>query len=166
MPVCPNCNRQLKKRKSSDGIIDACPSCKGQAVGLGVLRRLNVAPGMITAIWQKVMELDVFGNRQCPHCGKTMSQISKSFDEKMMTLDICKRCQVFWFDPNELEALPIQEILPTSEDDELSEKARLALARLKISERSKQNSDLEEVTRIGSWVDIIFIMIRNFIRSS
>jgi Zn-finger nucleic acid-binding protein len=147
MPNCPNCRQPLTRVQTGSGITYDCPGCGGRLIGLGVLRHLDISQNLLTEIWQRVVKLPGVGNRACPHCGQTMTQIGKSFNGGMLTLDICGHCQCIWFDTKELESLPRREPeSPKLKDQELSPKAREALAMFMTAERQRQENIFDKDT--------------------
>ena len=56
-----------------------------------------------------------------------------------LRLDVCKRCDFVWFDPNELEAAPPAPVKPQKPDEyELPQKAREAIALYKVQQMADQ----------------------------
>jgi Zn-finger nucleic acid-binding protein len=133
-------------------------------IGLGVLRRQDISQALITEIWQRVIKLPGVGNRTCPHCDGTMTQISKHIDDHLLTLDICSRCQCIWFDPRELESMPKRELLPLSnKDTELSAEAKVALAKFQVGEMKNTRAELDEAAYASENAFIfLFTVIKNF----
>ena len=75
------------------------------AANLAVLRR-HLKPGLVSNFWQRMVAAGAPSYRPCPVCHDTMHSFEISLDGHEISLDLCKKCQVIWFDAGELEALP------------------------------------------------------------
>jgi membrane associated rhomboid family serine protease/ribosomal protein L37AE/L43A len=100
--LCPQCKVDLERRIDGDRVMWVCPRCSGRTVGMGLLRR-TVARDYANRIWSEAIEAERVGDRDCPSCGRRMLTSST----KAVDLDVCKGCQLVWFDPGEFEAAPI-----------------------------------------------------------
>lgn len=149
MPTCPNCKTELNRKTTPQGIVYSCYTCKGKAIGLGVLRKASIDQAMITEFWSKVMSDQNYGTRPCPHCGKTMIQILRALGGVTVALDICKSCQSFWFDKGEPQSMPDTAKKKAVKEKELSPKAKEALAKFQIRERHKQDIDMANAEFYG-----------------
>ena len=128
---CCNCHENLVKTKGPNGLYWKCSSCKGRAVSLSILRRV-LDKKYVNQMWQSAFKAKNLG-QDCPICRKAMYEIYKP--EQDVYLDVCKRCQFVWFDPNEYEVAPKIEKVPAKEDNSaLSKEAiqMLAIAKVKL----------------------------------
>lgn len=102
---CPVCKHHLIRNRDELGVIWACVSCGGRAVGMPVLRRV-IAGDFVSRIWNRARS---GGGRQkchCPRCKIFMNEIPIRTDHSVLNLDVCIRCHLIWFDPNEYEKIP------------------------------------------------------------
>ncbi len=125
---CPECQIDLQKDKSLRGLLWQCPQCSGVAANLAVLRKL-LGQDVALKFWREAMS-STPASQPCPSCAQPMSVFSCDMDHNAIELDLCKRCQLIWFDKDELEAFPMEAVAA----DPLSPEARkmLALAELEL----------------------------------
>ncbi len=103
---CPNCKAPLVRTQGDHGVFWVCPSCGGRAVGVGFLRK-SISNEYITQLWVAAREGRGIRHRPCPVCGKAMHEVPPPADTALgPTLDVCRVCQLVWFDPSEYEKLP------------------------------------------------------------
>lgn len=133
MFTCPNCNNQLTQSKSKVGIFWFCQGCNGRAVTFPVLRKA-IDKNTANRLWLLAVDERGTEGRACPGCERSMCEIPFGPSELGLRLDVCRRCQIVWFDPKEYELLPPAALTTreTKEDQVLSEEAREALAMLKL----------------------------------
>ena len=75
-------------------------------------------------------------------------------DNHTIGLDLCKKCQVVWFDGGELESLP-KAVAPK---DDLSPEVKQQMAILKIQQENVLKAELEDnVARFNNWTNITSI---------
>lgn len=123
---CPNCGVGLEEMNTKAGILFACPACSGAMISLAVLRR-SVNPDAIRLIWQNVTHSQTPGPRLCPACEQHMMPVPATSQPTAPTLDVCRLCQMIWFDPSEYDAMP-KPPPPPKADKPLSPEAKQALA--------------------------------------
>ena len=146
MFLCPNCESRLSRSVGEQGVIWTCPSCRGHAVGLALLRRL-VERHEINCLWQAARHNKTPGLRCCPACENPMVEISARPEPGSFKLDVCVPCEFFWFDTHEFESMPVAE--PELSEDEaksarpLPQAAREAIA-LAEMERIREQTQGEE----------------------
>ncbi|MGH2806385.1 MAG: rhomboid family intramembrane serine protease [Actinomycetota bacterium] len=119
--LCPQCNVELARHMHANGVTWVCPRCRGRTVGMGLLRR-SVARDYANRLWSEAVEAGRLGGRACPSCSREMIQAAT----RSIDLDVCKGCQLVWFDPGEYEAAPL---LPVAPRQRLPEQALEAVAR-------------------------------------
>lgn len=80
--------------------------------------------------------------RPCFHCARIMVEVADvpTEGDHDLSLDVCDRCQLIWFDPGELDLLPKQP--PSGKAPELSPRARELLAVYEI-ERIQRDAERE-----------------------
>jgi len=126
---CPECKIDLQMDKSLKGILWQCQQCSGVAANLAVLRKL-LGQDVASNFWREAMS-STPANRPCPSCHQALHAFKCDVDHNAIELDLCKRCQIIWFDKGELEAFPIEAV---AVDDMPSDiKQRLALAKTRAN---------------------------------
>lgn len=103
---CPRCERDLAGPSSHGGPGYRCEGCGGRAVTLAGLRRRHT-PSALRAVWQATSPDREIG---CPACHARMLAVKPDLGEVPLALDVCRRCQLVWFDADELDRLPALEI--------------------------------------------------------
>ena len=98
---CPNCGSSLIRTAGDRGIFFSCEGCKGRSVGVALLRR-TVERSFVNDIWSRSESAPGSG-RDCPSCSNEMRAVDVTPTE---TLDVCKPCQLVWFDPSAFELAP------------------------------------------------------------
>ena len=139
MFTCPHCNATLIRRKSPVlGLVWVCPSCRGRAMTLELLRRAVPQP-MVNRLWQRARSGEHPVNRSCPACKRRMAEVPVALDaDRTLHLDVCTGCHVVWFDPREFESLPKLPPKPV-EKEQLSPEAREAIAMAKLDALNQQS---------------------------
>jgi membrane associated rhomboid family serine protease len=143
MLECPNCSAVLIRQKRPEGIVYACKRCKGLAATLPVVRRVGARRDYLNKVWIGAQQPNAPKIRTCPHCGVKMSQTTPVGESVRLTLDVCKRCALIWFDSKEFPALP-RTFKSASQPEPavaLHPKAREALAMHKIKEIKEREED-------------------------
>ena len=123
--ICPRCGAALEKSAYNGRIGFVCPERHGIAMTLGAVRALCGSRELVNLLWHKSGESGSEGGAPCPVCGKPMSKVTLDVEGQPLELDICRRCQEVWFDPNELEMLPPKP--PEPEPEKLSQTVRETL---------------------------------------
>jgi Zn-finger nucleic acid-binding protein len=139
-----------------DGLMWKCEVCSGMAANVSVLR--NYLKGdTVKKLWLKAITASTPSNRKCPCCVNMMNEFTVSRDNRQIHLDLCRTCQLMWFDKNELEAFPRAKKLAGPNMDE-----NLALAKIRLdAELENEQSSSENI--IGLVIDILFMIIRFFL---
>ena len=126
---CPHCNRELARELFKKKVLFRCPDCGGQFVTISALRGLAQSKEFVNTLWRNALHSQQPGVL-CPGCGKPTRQVLLFPDmNSALELDVCTRCQSVWFDPSELESLPLNEI----PDEKLSPEAKEAIAAYAIA---------------------------------
>ncbi len=100
MIVCPRCAHPLEARKTEHGRAWFCGGCRGNAVLLPVIRRLNQT--VAEDLWRNVASAAV-GKVACPFCRTSMQVIHAA--GRRPEVDFCKACLAVWCDAGEREAM-------------------------------------------------------------
>ena len=127
MFVCPNCDRELDRIQSEDGLFWSCRTCRSRAVGMGVLRRV-VEKDYVNRAWKASAEGGATG-RACPLCRRAMASVAPGPHD----IDVCRSCQFMWFDAGEYEAAPkpvrpAKKVLPQDALESIARKHAEAIA--------------------------------------
>ena len=66
----------------------------------------------VVRVWAVARLRTDAGGRLCPVCSGPMVEVPSLPDYVSPTLDVCRRCHVFWFDPSEFEQVPAMSMVP------------------------------------------------------
>ncbi len=134
---CPRCRVDLAPEAHGGARFDRCPRCGGVAVNMAVLRQF--APGKrVRDLW-----LNLPAGRAdapCPSCARPASATPVACGARKVEIDVCKACQVIWFDKDDLAAFSPTRQAPEKKADDLSPAAAEAvvLARLEAEALGEQ----------------------------
>ena len=103
--ICPTCRTSLNAMRVPAGLLWTCRTCAGTAVNSAVLRRY-LKNETVNELWRTAMTQSTPSQRACPSCRQALRVFAASRDERRISLDLCKACQLMWFDTNELDAFP------------------------------------------------------------
>ena len=143
---CPGCRIPLQMDRDPHGIIWVCDRCGGAAANLAVLRR-RLKGGLVTAFWRRVLAGSTPSGRSCPSCRASMMGFRTPVNHHEIGLDLCKKCQVVWFDRGELEAFP----KAPDPDRDIPPEVRQQMAMFKVQQDALEN----EGARAQNWADMI-----------
>ena len=115
--TCPVCNTPLLETRSTRAVMWTCPTCRGRAIGVSLLRRATEGR-WAGELWQQALAASSRGERLCPSCRTAMVDVTD--------VEICKGCQLVWFDAADFEAAPF---LPERGARTLPEEALEKIAR-------------------------------------
>lgn len=155
---CPDCATALTSREKVGRHFFFCPDCDGQAVTLPVLKA-EVDQGYVKQLWAFARPASCTKTRACPSCATTMQAIhppaaagsgASALDD--LTIELCRACQLLWFDAGELQRLPgggrVSDAIEPDPD------ARMALAHAKLlsiaAEASLRDTKLRRAGRIAA----------------
>ena len=85
-----------------EGALWRCETCAGAAANVAVLRKYLSAE-IVKEFWLKATTESVPSNRKCPSCAQMLKEFTVGKYNRKVRLDLCKGCQLIWFDRNELE---------------------------------------------------------------
>jgi membrane associated rhomboid family serine protease len=105
MFVCPICHVSLSKAQNDIGIFWTCPSCRGRAATVSLLRK-GLARDAVNALWLGARSASAPKRRDCPACLARMAEVSLPAALSAQTIDVCTCCQTVWFDTHEYERMP------------------------------------------------------------
>lgn len=129
------------------GVFWRCPACGGRAVGVGLLRK-SISPAFLTRLWVAAREGHAIRQRLCPMCAKQMLEVPPPDEARGPTLDVCRVCQLVWFDPGEYEAMPL---LPHPPTPELPLALRESLATLEAAEIAEAGRQTGQTDAPDEW---------------
>ena len=129
---CPRCHSELQKEFYHKFICFRCPDCGGRLMTVGGLRNLSADRTFADRLWKTVRyDKPEPGETPCSSCGEVMRKATLPLRGIDLELDVCVKCQTVWFDPAELERIPLYE--PPKPDELPPEmKEKIALARLQL----------------------------------
>lgn len=112
---CPSCNILLKAQKPEGIRLWKCASCGGFAISLPTVRK-GLNSETFKKIWQKVSSGETEAGRPCPGCRNPLSVVEADGQGGSIMIDVCRTCQILWFDDNEFSDLPKVSPKIVSED--------------------------------------------------
>lgn len=135
MLTCPHCNTRLEAVRYGPAAAWRCRRCRGHAVNYGVLRRT-----LPDARWTRLRRAAVTTRQPagvtCPSCRRWIHRVS----DGKVDLDACRKCQLFWFDAQELEGLP-RRAGQAKTGEQLSPEARAAVARFEVARARRKKEE-------------------------
>ncbi len=146
MFVCPHCRNHLDRVQADIGLIWTCHECHGRGMTFPVLEKVCERDRR-NLIWWSSQNKKSLRVRPCFHCDQTMIEIADipAKGGHDLTLDMCDRCQVIWFDPGEFDALP--KASPAGKRQELPRDAKEVMALYRV-ERLQREAE-EAGTGVG-----------------
>ena len=109
MLSCPTCSGRLCRSRTRDGKVYPCLSCGGRAVALGVLRT-SAKPDFLRRLRHKAAHTPIEEAKSCPLCERAMAKVNFAAHDDGVVLDLCRPCQIIWFDPTEYEE--VRQVAP------------------------------------------------------
>jgi len=103
--LCPACNAPLQAQKPDGLRLWKCASCGGIALSVPTVRK-GLAAGTFKNIWQKISSGETEPGRPCPGCRKPLSVVEADGGDGPVMIDVCRSCQLLWFDDKEFSGLP------------------------------------------------------------
>lgn len=165
MFACPVCHAELNRTAvPGGGLVWICPTCKGRAVNLSVLRRA-VNQQHFNRLWQTTWEGAVHTDRKCPSCEKPMVEVPLMPPPDSLVLDACRSCQFVWFDAAELEKIPAAVPPPPTPEDEfrklpLAAREAIALQKVQLmAEKARREDAARSRDYGGGWWDVLPVII-------
>lgn len=138
---CANCNAELKKISTQQGIYYFCPSCGGRMVTVPVLKREHIDPEILRQIRSQEEDASTIITKKCPQCYRPMKKVHVTSSSNKLELEICHKCFCVWFDKNEHDQLPI-EAKKKNIEPKLHPKSREAYADFVIDSMAEQRNAL------------------------
>ena len=119
---CPSCNVLLQAQTLEGVRLWKCASCRGFAISLPIVRKgLNTET--FKKIWQKLSAGEIETGRPCPGCKNPLSVVEADGQAGAIMIDVCRTCQILWFDDKEFSDLPkvVPEVVSKIERGKQSE---------------------------------------------
>lgn len=151
--ICPKCHISLSPTGIAEGLLWKCQLCSGVAANLAVLRR-HLKDDTVKRLWLEAITASAPSNRKCPSCVNMLMGFIVSRENQQIHLDLCKTCQLIWFDKDELDEFPKAEKMPGPDMDE-----NLAIAKIQLEAQAEsEQSSAENI--IAQGMDVIFLIIK------
>ena len=160
--TCPTCREPLRATKDPKGAIWVCAKCAGAAANLAVLRK-RLKAGLVPGLWRQVLAASTVSQRPCPSCGRSMRGFPMALDGHSINLDLCKSCEVVWFDRGELEALPKAAIREDGASNEARDRMAQALFNLQLQNELNAGPD-HEVGKAEYWINTASLVAQLLLR--
>jgi len=112
--LCPACNVTLQAQKLDGLRLWKCSSCGGIALSVPMVRK-GLATGTFRKIWQKISSGETEAGRPCPGCRKPLAVVEADGGDGAVMIDVCRSCQLIWFDDKEFAGLPGAEKIAAPE---------------------------------------------------
>ena len=107
---CPNCQKKVSFIKTNFGPLLMCDSCYGHYYSE---RKLEGLLG--SKQWQSILNTSKIIKREkniiCLNCNKDMMTIKLSQEYDSIEIDICKACNLLWFDKDEIESFQVNNTI-------------------------------------------------------
>lgn len=153
--MCPRCGKPLDLEQHPQGGLWRCPQCRGVAANMAVLRR-HLEEEVARDFWHKATQASSPSQRHCPSCSQPLREFVATHEQRSLHLDLCRPCQLMWFDRGELEVFPKSKTAQPSEIDQ-----QLALAQLRTEGAIEQDMDsFAYYLEVG--LDVILALLRLF----
>jgi membrane associated rhomboid family serine protease len=139
---CPSCSEKLRPHDQAGGRAWACGRCGGRALMLPVLRRLAPAD-KVASLWKGAMGARPGEGGGCPSCTRPMALVAVGEQDPPLWLDVCKPCQLAWFDGGELPRFAPERPAVAAPERALPQEARVMLATMQAkAQRERLEADL------------------------
>ena len=111
---CFRCGTPLEEEFFHGKLNLVCPKCKTRTLSVSALRTLLETPDISNRLWRASDVAFEENGSVCPVCKSRLRQVYMRVEENApkIELDVCRKCQMFCFDPGELEQLPVLQEKP------------------------------------------------------
>jgi Zn-finger nucleic acid-binding protein len=159
--LCPRCGKPLTLEKHARGGLWQCAVCSGVAANLTVLRR-HLEGDVVRDFWRKAVDASAPSGNKCPSCSRPFREFVARHEDRSLCLDLCRQCQLMWFDRGELEAFPRSTAPERPEGPKPSEIGRqLALSRIEAEGAMHEDADkFAYYVEVG--LNVIMVLLRLF----
>ncbi len=104
-------------------------------------------------LWGLARTTTAAPGKRCASCARPTAQVSLELPDGPLVLDVCKMCQMVWFDRDELERIPKQPQRAVEPQKELPPEAKVAYAQAMVSmmqEQLREENQREQAMRTAS----------------
>jgi len=133
--LCPRCGKPLNLEKHLHGGLWRCPQCSGVAANLAVLRK-HLEEEVARDFWRRALRASVPSKKACPSCSHPLGEFVAAHEQQSLRLDLCRRCQLMWFDRGELDVFPKAKKVQPSEIDQ-----QIALAQMQAGPAMEEDAN-------------------------
>jgi Zn-finger nucleic acid-binding protein len=158
--MCPRCKKPLSLEKHPLGGLWRCTECSGVAANLAVLHR-HLEEDVARDFWRRASQASVPSKRHCPSCSKPLREFVATHEQQSLRLDLCRPCQLMWFDRGEMEVFPKSRKPQSSENATPSE---IALPRIHTEPRFGDFMMDENVGQFAYYVEVGLTVILALLR--
>lgn len=147
--ICQICNLTLSQKDIPNGKIWKCNACNGIMANSAVLKKyLNEK--IVREFYRRANTESIESDRTCPSCRQKLYEFKICHDVNEIYLDICRTCQIIWFDEGELC------IFPKNGNEDTSDivKKEVALAKIKL-----ENERIEQENKIKTGMHVIDYLV-------
>lgn len=156
--LCPRCGKPLNLETHAHGGLWRCPQCSGVAANLAVLRR-QLEEEVVRDFWRKAGQASMPSRRHCPSCSRTLREFVATHEQQSLRLDLCRPCQLMWFDRGELEVFPKATRVQPSDIDQ-----QIALAQMRTGSMTNEGMLDEEANKVAYYVEVGVAVIMALLR--
>ena len=103
MASCPICQKPLQSAPQRNGVYHRCDACEGRALTISQLRRVS-GDRFSTRLLRLIPLSRLRSEHVCPFCTQPMWLID--LPDPKLELDVCRACNLVWFDAPSYETLP------------------------------------------------------------
>ena len=152
--ICPACRLPLGEVRMPHGVFWACSRCGGRALSVELLRRTFTGDS-INFFWSRVIAQLGAPGRDCPCCGRSMTEVALANTLDSARIDVCQLCHFVWFDADEISVLA-----PRNPNARPSPEARQATALLEIERlaRAAEGRDLDGALLDAWWKKVVRVL--------
>ena len=154
--LCPQCNKPLRLEKHHRGGLWRCPQCAGVAANLAVLRR-HLEEDIVNDFWRRSLRASVPTAKNCPSCSHPLREFVAGHEGQWLRLDVCRRCQLIWFDAGELGTFRKSKKQEPSQVDQ-----RVVLARIQAQAQTQQDTE-KLAYYVGLSANVLALLLRLFL---
>ena len=138
---CPHCQLELEKEFYHGFVCYRCPECGGHLITISGLRNLSADKPFVNLLWKTACYGYSEPGPECGNCPHPMRRVTLPLNGVGLELDVCQNCQFIWFDPAELERIPLPKAAK-----ELPPEAKEKLALMQIR---KEKERIEQIYQAG-----------------
>ena len=102
--ICPACRLPPGEVRMPHGVFWACSRCGGRALSVELLRRTFTGDS-VNFFWSRVIAHLGAPGRDCPCCGRSMTEVALADTPDSARIDVCQLCHFVWFDADEISVL-------------------------------------------------------------